>query len=96
MTGETVHRCQNTRRFPWPGLLITDVYDFAGVGTVVGVGGGLGWRTIEILDAHPTMRGILFDRPGTAEHARVALAEAASPSAPRWWRAASSTRAFPG
>ena len=55
---------------------ITDVYDFAGVGTVVDIGGGVGWRTIEILQAHPTMRGILFDRPGTTEHARMALAEA--------------------
>lgn len=55
---------------------ITDVYDFAGVGTMVDVGGGVGWRTIEILEAHPTMRGILFDRPGTSEHARLALAGA--------------------
>ena len=55
---------------------ITETYDFAGVGTVVDVGGGVGWRTIEILETHPTMRAILFDRPGTTEHARVALAEA--------------------
>jgi hypothetical protein len=55
---------------------ITDVYDFAGVGTVIDVGGGVGWRTIEILEAHPTMRGILFDRPGATEHARLALADA--------------------
>jgi hypothetical protein len=55
---------------------ITEVYDFAGAGTVVDVGGGVGWRTIEILEAHPTMRGILFDRPGTTEHARMVLAEA--------------------
>lgn len=55
---------------------ITDAYDFAGVGTLVDVGGGVGWRTIEILHAHPTMRAILFDRPATTDHARQALAAA--------------------
>lgn len=55
---------------------ITEAYDFAGVGTVVDVGGGVGWRTIEILQAHPEVHAILFDRPGTAGPARAALGEA--------------------
>lgn len=55
---------------------ITEAYDFAGVRTVVDVGGGVGWRTIEVLHAHPEVRAILFDRPGTAGPARVALGDA--------------------
>lgn len=55
---------------------ITHSYDFAGVGTLVDVGGGEGWRMIEVLQAHPQMRGVLFDRPGVVERARLVLAEA--------------------
>jgi hypothetical protein len=51
---------------------IIDVYDFAGVGTVIDVGGGVGWRTIEILEAHPTMRGIP-DALAILENCRNAL-----------------------
>ena len=55
---------------------IADVYDFEGVRTLVDVGGGQGWRTIEILQANPDLRAILFDRPNVIERARVVLAEA--------------------
>jgi ubiquinone/menaquinone biosynthesis C-methylase UbiE len=36
-------------------------YDFAGVRTVVDVGGGNGALLVAVLQAHPEMRGILFD-----------------------------------
>jgi hypothetical protein len=55
---------------------ITEAYDFSGVGTLVDVGGGQGWRMIEVLQAQPHVRGILFDRPGVVEHARLSLANA--------------------
>ena len=55
---------------------IAQAYDFAGTGTLVDVGGGYGWRMIEALQAYPQMRGVLFDRPGVVEPARLALAEA--------------------
>jgi hypothetical protein len=55
---------------------ITEAYDFSGVGTLVDVGGGQGSRMIEVLQAQPHLRGVLFDRPGVVEPARVALAGA--------------------
>lgn len=36
-------------------------YDFGGIGTVVDVGGGNGALLIGVLQAHPAMRGTLFD-----------------------------------
>ena len=41
---------------------LTRCYDFSGIGTVVDVGGGRGALLLEILKAHPHLRGILFDR----------------------------------
>jgi hypothetical protein len=55
---------------------ITEAYDFSGVDTLVDVGGGQGWRMIEVLQAQPHLRGILFDRPGVVEQARLSLADA--------------------
>lgn len=55
---------------------ITDAYDFSGIGTLVDIGGGQGWRTLEVLQAHPTVRSVLFDRPSVVEHARAMLADA--------------------
>ncbi|MGH9023058.1 MAG: methyltransferase, partial [Acidimicrobiia bacterium] len=55
---------------------ISDVYDFSGMGRLVDVGGGHGWRTIEALQANPTLYGVVFDRPGVVEHAAPALAAA--------------------
>lgn len=37
-------------------------YDFTGIGTMVDVGGGHGSLLAAILQAHPAMRGVLFDR----------------------------------
>jgi precorrin-6B methylase 2 len=43
---------------------------WAGVQTVVDVGSGTGSFLAEILRAHPRMRGILVDHPGTVERSR--------------------------
>lgn len=42
---------------------VVAAYDFAGIQTLVDVGGGHGIMLAAVLQAHPTMRGILFDLP---------------------------------
>ena len=49
-------------------------YDFGTFGTVVDVGGGRGTLLAAILEAHPKVRGVLFDLPATADEARPLLA----------------------
>lgn len=44
---------------------LTRSYDFSGMSTVVDVGGGRGALLLEILRAHPHLRGVLFDRSAT-------------------------------
>lgn len=48
-------------------------YDFAGVGTVVDVGGGRGELVATVLRQHPAMRGVLVDHPRVLERARRVL-----------------------
>jgi precorrin-6B methylase 2 len=55
---------------------VAAAYDFARVGTVVDVGGGLGALAIELLTAHPHLRGVVFDQPAVAAGAREAIAAA--------------------
>jgi hypothetical protein len=50
-----------------------DAYDFAGLGTLVDVGGGNGSLLIGTLQRHPGLRGVLFDRPHVIERARENL-----------------------
>jgi hypothetical protein len=45
-------------------------YSFAGVGTIVDVGGGYGRFMTAILQAYPRLHGILFDLPSVVEGAR--------------------------
>lgn len=45
------------------GMSLVRICDFDGVSTLVDIGGGEGQMISEILQAHPRMRGILFDRP---------------------------------
>ena len=45
------------------GTAITTAYDFSGIRRLVDVGGGHGLLLATVLRAHPTMRGVLFDRP---------------------------------
>jgi hypothetical protein len=44
-------------------------YDFAGIKTLVDIGGGHGGLITSILSRHPQMRGILFDSPPVIEGA---------------------------
>lgn len=55
---------------------IVPVYDWASLGHVVDVGGGNGTLLAALLRAHPTLRGTVFDQPGTADAARETLSAA--------------------
>jgi SAM-dependent methyltransferase len=50
-------------------------FDFSGCGSVVDVGGGSGGLVAALCDAHPAMRGALFDLPRTVALAEVILRE---------------------
>src|SRR5690242_4729010 len=50
-------------------------YDFSGLRRIVDVGGGQGSLLAAILEAYPTARGVLIERPTVANGARAALAE---------------------
>lgn len=52
---------------------ILPAYDFAGITTLVDVGGGHGGLIASILQRHPQMRGILFDSPQVIDGARAAV-----------------------
>jgi len=52
---------------------IMAAYDFAGMATIVDVGGGHGALLAEILKTYPHMRGILFDLPAVVESAQPLL-----------------------
>lgn len=56
--------------------LVAREWDFAGVGTVVDVGGSAGRLMTSILARHGQLRGIVFDRPSTGPQA-LATIEAA-------------------
>lgn len=51
---------------------IAEAHDFSRYGTVVDVGGGTGALLAAILRAHPTVHGVLFDRPEVVEQAALA------------------------
>ena len=53
---------------------VAESYDFAGVHTLVDVGGGNGSGLAVMLTRHPHLRGVLFDRPAVIEQAAPALA----------------------
>jgi hypothetical protein len=57
-----------TREIP-----LVDAYDFAGVSSVVDVGGGLGTLVAAVLRAHPALRGVLFDQPQVVAGAHAYL-----------------------
>jgi hypothetical protein len=50
-----------------------DAYDFSGIGVLADVGGGNGEVISSVLERHPAMRGILFDRPSVITRSRVNL-----------------------
>jgi hypothetical protein len=55
---------------------ILAAYDFAGMATIVDVGGGHGVLLAELLKTWPHVRGILFDLPAVVESAQPLLAAA--------------------
>jgi len=55
---------------------VLKAYDFSGTGIVVDIGGGNGSQLVALLQAHPTMRGILFDLPHVVERAKAPIAAA--------------------
>lgn len=50
-------------------------YDWAGVRTLVDVGGGTGELISQVLGAHSGVQGTIVDLPATADRARTAMAE---------------------
>jgi len=56
-------------------IAVAAAYDFAGLHTLVDVGGGNGALLIGILRAHPHLRGIVFDQPPAAERAKQQIVE---------------------
>jgi ubiquinone/menaquinone biosynthesis C-methylase UbiE len=55
---------------------VQKAYDFSGINLVVDIGGGNGSQLSMLLQAHPTMRGILFDLPHVIERAKAPIAAA--------------------
>ena len=53
---------------------LAHAYDFSQFQTLVDVGGGYGSLITTILEATPTLRGVLFDLPPVIEEARVLIA----------------------
>jgi hypothetical protein len=53
------------------GLAVRDAYDFARCHTVVGMGGGRGGFLAILLQAFPSLQGILFDLPVVVEGAQA-------------------------
>jgi SAM-dependent methyltransferase len=62
------------------GRAVVDAYDFSSLETIVDVGGDSGRLLALILERHPELRGVLFDRPEVIAGARRAL-EASGQSA---------------
>jgi hypothetical protein len=52
---------------------VARAYDFSGIRTIVDVGGATGNMLAAILSDHPTLRGILFDRPHVVSDAPALL-----------------------
>jgi hypothetical protein len=52
---------------------IADTYDWAGVNTVVDVGGGVGSLLVAILEKQPSIRGVLIEQPEVLCHADPVL-----------------------
>ncbi len=53
---------------------VLEAYDFSGIDTLVDVAGGHGKVLTSVLQAYPTMKGVLFDLPYVVEGARANLA----------------------
>jgi len=54
---------------------IIDAYDFSGIGTLIDIGGGKGLFLRSVLKAHPSVKGVLLDRPGAADGVDALVAQ---------------------
>ncbi len=61
---------------PLTAAAVAAAYDFSAFRTVADVGGGNGALLLGILQANPSLRGILFDQPHVVERARAHLGAA--------------------
>ena len=52
---------------------VMQALDFAQFGTIIDVGGGEGALLVDILSAHPKLRGVLFDQPNVIARADTLL-----------------------
>jgi SAM-dependent methyltransferase len=57
------------------GTAVAAAYDFSALGRIVDVGGGNGALLGRILEAHPTVEGVLFELPQVVDGARAHLHE---------------------
>jgi hypothetical protein len=57
-------------------VTLTRGYDWSGIERLVDVGGGQGLLLATVLQAYPTLQGVLFDRPAVVAKATATLAEA--------------------
>jgi ubiquinone/menaquinone biosynthesis C-methylase UbiE len=55
---------------------VQSAYDFSGINRVVDIGGGNGSQLIALLQANPSIRGVLFDLPHVIERAKAPVAAA--------------------
>jgi O-methyltransferase domain/Dimerisation domain len=53
-----------------------DAYDYAGINTLVDIGGGNGTVLSAVLKKNPAMKGILYDLPGVIDRAKKNLGDA--------------------
>jgi hypothetical protein len=61
---------------PWRAAAVAAAYDFSELGKVVDVGGGNGALLAGILQACPSLSGVVFDQPHAAARARERVASA--------------------
>lgn len=54
---------------------VIEAYDFSGINTLIDIAGGHGRLLTEILEANPSLRGVLFDLPHVIEGARENVAK---------------------
>jgi SAM-dependent methyltransferase len=63
---------------------IAAAYDFAGCSTVVDVGGGNGTLLAGLLNAYPSLRGVVFDQPAVVADAEHVFTDAGVSGRARW------------
>ena len=73
--GETFNKAMTSFSALSGTQVISERYDFSKVKTVVDVAGGEGSLLVHLLNAHPHLRGVLFELPPVVEVAKATLAK---------------------